>query len=153
HLADAKRMTCDLLVVGSGASGLSAAVTAAWHGLKVVVVEKEPVCGGATAWSGGWMWVPLNPLSQADGIVEDVELPRTYLRHVLGDRFDAARVDALLAAGPHMVAFFQNRTSLQFVSGTWIADIQGHVPGAGTGGPAVGPPPLPRPPAREDPPP
>jgi hypothetical protein len=48
--------------------------------------------------------------------------------HVLGDNFDAARVDALLAAGPHMVAFFQNRTSLQFVSGTWIADIQGHVP-------------------------
>jgi succinate dehydrogenase/fumarate reductase flavoprotein subunit len=138
----AQRIDCDLLVVGAGAGGLSAAVTAAWHGLNVLVVEKEPVCGGATAWSGGWMWVPLNPLSQADGIVEDVELPRTYLRHVLGDRFDAARVDALLAAGPHMVAFFQNRTSLQFVSGTWIADIQGHVPGAGTGGRSVGPRPL-----------
>ena len=70
---------CDLLVIGSGAGGLSAAVTAAWHGLDVIVAEKDAVCGGATAWSGGWMWVPLNPLSQADGIVEDPELPRTYL--------------------------------------------------------------------------
>ena len=40
--------------------------------------------GGATAWSGGWMWAPLNPLSQADGIVEDIDAPRTYLKHALG---------------------------------------------------------------------
>jgi succinate dehydrogenase/fumarate reductase flavoprotein subunit len=140
--SSSRQVTCDLLVVGAGAGGLSAAVTAAWHGLKVIVVEKEPVCGGATAWSGGWMWVPLNPLSQAEGIVEDPELPRTYLRHVLGPNYDEARVDALLKAGPHMVAFFENKTALQFVSGTWIADIQGHVPGAGTGGRSVGPKPY-----------
>jgi FAD binding domain len=133
---------CDLLVVGSGAGGLSAATTAAWHGLRVVVVEKDRVCGGATAWSGGWAWVPLNPLSQADGIVEDLDGPRTYLKHVLGEHYDAARVDALLDAGRHMVSFFEQNTALQFVSGTWIADIQGHVPGAGTGGRSVGPKPV-----------
>jgi succinate dehydrogenase/fumarate reductase flavoprotein subunit len=133
---------CDLLVIGAGAGGLSAAVTAAWHGLRVVVAEKEPVCGGATAWSGGWMWAPLNPLSQANGVVEDIEGPRTYLKNVLGDRYDEARVDALLTNGPHMVGFFHEKTSLQFVSGTWIADIQGHVPGAGTGGRSVGPKPF-----------
>ena len=64
----ARQTECDLLVVGSGAGGLSAATTAAWHGLRVVVVEKDRVCGGATAWSGGWAWVPLNPLAQADGL-------------------------------------------------------------------------------------
>jgi succinate dehydrogenase/fumarate reductase flavoprotein subunit len=110
--------------------------------MKVIVAEKEPVCGGATAWSGGWMWVPLNPLSQADGIIEDPEQPRMYLKNVLGDKYDEARVDALLEAGPHMVGFFENHTALQFVSGTWIADIQGHVPGAGTGGRSVGPKPY-----------
>jgi succinate dehydrogenase/fumarate reductase flavoprotein subunit len=51
----ASQVDCDLLVIGSGAGGLSAAVTAAWHGLKVIVAEKEPVFGGTTARSGGWM--------------------------------------------------------------------------------------------------
>ena len=71
-------LDCDLLVIGAGAAGLSGAVTAAYHGLRVIVAEKASVLGGATSWSGGWMWVPLNPLSQADGIVEDIDSPRTY---------------------------------------------------------------------------
>jgi succinate dehydrogenase/fumarate reductase flavoprotein subunit len=133
---------CDLLVVGGGAGGLSAAVTAAYHGLTVVVAEKAPVLGGATAWSGGWMWAPLNPLSQAAGIVEDIDQPRTYLKHALGEYYDESRVEALLENSRHMVAFFEKHTALQFVSGTWIADIQGHLPGAGTGGRSVGPKPI-----------
>jgi succinate dehydrogenase/fumarate reductase flavoprotein subunit len=137
-----REIDCDLLVIGSGAGGLSAAVTAAWHGLKVIVVEKDAVCGGATAWSGGWIWAPRNPLSQADGIIEDLELPRTYLRHELGDNYDAAKIDAFLDASPQMVAFFEKHTELQFVSGTWIADIHGNTPGAGTGGRSVAPKPL-----------
>jgi succinate dehydrogenase/fumarate reductase flavoprotein subunit len=133
---------CDLLVVGSGAAGLSGAVTAAYHGLKVIVAEKAPVLGGATAWSGGWLWAPLNPLSQADGIVEDLDAPRTYLKHALGEDYDEPRVEALLEHSRRMVAFFEKHTSLQFVSGTWIADIQGDLPGAGTGGRSVGPKPI-----------
>lgn len=125
---------CDLLVIGSGAAGLSAAVTAAWHGLKVIVVEKEPVFGGATAWSGGWMWVPGNPLARRAGIHEDPEQPRTYLRHELGERYDAALVDAFLDNGPNMVAFFEKHTALQFVDGNGIPDIHGDSPGAATGG-------------------
>ena len=137
-----REVDCDLLVIGSGAAGLSAAVTAAWHGLKVIVVEKDAVCGGATAWSGGWIWAPRNSLSQADGIIEDLELPRTYLRHELGDNYDAAKIEAFLDAAPQMVAFFEKHTELQFVSGTWIADIHGNTPGAGTGGRSVGPKPF-----------
>ena len=133
---------CDLLVIGSGAAGFAAAVAAASRGLKVIVVEKDTTCGGATAMSGGWMWIPRNPLSQADGIVEDPDLPRTYLKHELGSHYDAARVDAFLDAGPRMVEFFERETELQFVSGTWIADIHGNTPGAGTGGRSVGPKPY-----------
>jgi succinate dehydrogenase/fumarate reductase flavoprotein subunit len=139
---DATPAECDLLVVGGGAAGLAGAVTAAHHGLDVIVAEKAPVLGGATAWSGGWMWAPLNPLSQADGIVEDIEGPRTYLKHSLGEHYDEPRVDALLDNARRMVAFFEDHTSLQFVSGSWIADIQGDLPGAGTGGRSVGPKPI-----------
>jgi succinate dehydrogenase/fumarate reductase flavoprotein subunit len=135
-------LECDLLVVGGGAAGLSGAVTAAYHGLTVIVAEKAPVLGGATSWSGGWMWAPLNPLSQADGIIEDVDAPRTYLQHALGQNYDAPRIEALLENSRHMVGFFEKHTALQFVSGTWIADIQGDLPGAGTGGRSVGPKPI-----------
>lgn len=128
------RISCDLLVIGPGASGLAAAVTAAWHGLKVVVVEKATVFGGATAWSGGWMWVPGNPLAKRAGIHEDPQQPRTYLRNELGERYDPSRVDAFLDNGPHMVAFFDTHTSVQFVDGNAIPDVHGKVPGAGTQG-------------------
>jgi succinate dehydrogenase/fumarate reductase flavoprotein subunit len=131
------QIDCDLLVIGSGAGGLSAAVTAAWHGLKVIVAEKEPVFGGTTAWSGGWMWAPLNPLALRAGITEDPETPRHYLRHVLGNNFDEAKVSAFLDAAPRMVAFFEKKTALQFEGGTTIPDTYSSAPGAGTGGRSV----------------
>jgi succinate dehydrogenase/fumarate reductase flavoprotein subunit len=128
---------CDVLVIGSGAAGLSAAVTAAWHGRRVIVVEKDPVFGGATAWSGGWMWLPRNPLARRAGIHEEVSAPRAYLQHELGERFDPAIVDAFLEAAPAMVSFFEQHTALQFADGNGIADIHGDSPGAGTGGRSV----------------
>ena len=128
---------CDVLVIGSGAAGLSAAVTAAWHGQRVIVIEKDEVFGGATAWSGGWMWVPCNPLAQRAGIIEDRSQPRTYLEHELGEHFDPAMIDAFLEAAPNMVSFFERHTALQFADGNAIADIHGDTPGAGTGGRSV----------------
>jgi succinate dehydrogenase/fumarate reductase flavoprotein subunit len=128
------QMHCDVLVVGSGASGLAAAVTAAWHGLKVIVVEKDSVFGGASAWSGGWMWVPGNPLAKRAGIDEDPLQPRTYLRNELRDRYDSARIDAFLDNCPSMVAFFERHTELQFVDGNAIPDMHGKIPGAATQG-------------------
>jgi succinate dehydrogenase/fumarate reductase flavoprotein subunit len=86
NATDPTPIGCDLLVIGSGASGLAAAVTAVWHGVKVVVVEKDSVFGGATARSGGWMWVPGNPLAKRAGINEDPQPPKAYLKNELGDR-------------------------------------------------------------------
>ena len=60
----------DVLVVGTGASGMAAAVTAAHQGLKVLVVEKAPVYGGTTARSGGWLWVPGTKLAKEQGLHE-----------------------------------------------------------------------------------
>ena len=131
---DCERLECDLLVVGSGAAGLAAAVTAAQHGLRVIVVEKDPVIGGATAWSGGWMWGPGNPLARRAGIVEDMQQPRTYLRHALGAHYRAPLVDAFLDNAGPMVAFFEQHTALQFVDGNSIPDMRSELPGAATQG-------------------
>ena len=129
--------TCDLLVIGSGAGALSAAVTAAELGLRVIVVEKDPQFGGTSAWSGGWMWIPRNPLARQAGIVEDIERPLSYLRHELGDRFDLPRALAFLENGPRMVEFFQRRTALQFIDGNAIPDFHGRSPDAATGGRSI----------------
>ena len=136
-MADALPTHCDVLVVGSGAAGLSAAVTAATLGAKVVVVEKEPLYGGTTAWSGGWLWIPRNPLAVAAGIREDADGPRTYLRHELGANYDEARVEAFLQNGPQMVEFFQRETAVQFVDGNAVPDFHGASPGAREGGRSV----------------
>lgn len=130
-------LNTDVLIIGSGAGGLSAAVTAAAHGARVIVVEKDSVLGGATAWSGGWMWIPRNPLARRAGIDEDRAAPRRYLDAVLGNRFDAARIDAFLDSGPEMVDFFETRTRLHFDAGNAIHDIYGDLPGAGTGGRSI----------------
>ncbi|MFT0624138.1 FAD-dependent oxidoreductase [Ectopseudomonas guguanensis] len=127
-------LDCDLLVVGSGAAGLAAAVSAAHLGKRVILVEKDAVLGGATAWSGGWLWAPRNPLARRAGIVEDIEQPRTYLRNELGEHYRPELVDAFLQNCPDMVAFFEQHTALQFVDGNGIPDMHGDTPGAATGG-------------------
>ncbi len=130
-------LDCDLLVVGSGAGGLSAAVTAAHLGLKVVVAEKDPQYGGTTAWSGGWMWIPRNPLAVEAGIRENIDRPLSYLRHELGAHFDEQRARSFLEHGPRMVDFFRQRTALRFIDGNAIPDFHGHTPDAATGGRSV----------------
>lgn len=128
---------CDLLVAGSGAAGLAAAVTAAHRGLKVILAEKAEVLGGTTAWSGGWIWAPCNPVARRHGVTEDVREPRRYLEAVLGNDFDAELVDSFLAAAPEMVRFFETETSLRFEPGLKIPDTYGDLPGAGMGGRSV----------------
>ena len=128
---------CDLLVAGSGAGALSAAVVAAHLGLRVVVLEKEPHFGGTTAWSGGWMFIPRNPLARAAGIDEPVSEPRRYLQAICGAQFRAARIDAFLAHGPDAVQFHLDRTALRFVDGNAVPDFHGRAPGARSGGRSV----------------
>ncbi|WP_027535914.1 FAD-dependent oxidoreductase [Bradyrhizobium sp. WSM3983] len=125
---------CDVLVAGSGASGMSAAVTARYRGLDVLIVEKEPRFGGTTARSGGWLWIPGTSLAKAYGIEETPEQARTYLRHEAGNNFDAARVDAFLSAGPEAVDFFTTKTALRFDMPLVFPDYHAEAPGGTQGG-------------------
>jgi succinate dehydrogenase/fumarate reductase flavoprotein subunit len=125
---------CDVLVIGSGASGMSAAITAAAHGLKVLIVEKESKFGGTTARSGGWLWIPGTSLAKAWGIHEDPDLARTYLRHEAGNSFDAERVDAFIAHGPKAVDFFLRKTAVRFDMPLVFPDYHAEAPGGTQGG-------------------
>ena len=130
------RLDCDLLVIGSGAAGLAAALTGARSGLRVIVAEKDAVLGGTTAWSGGWIWAPGNAPARRAGIIEEPGAPRRYLQAVLGPHFDADKVAAFLTHAPRMVDFME-AAGIEFQGGFPIPDTYGHLPGAGMGGRSV----------------
>ena len=132
----------DVIVVGAGAGGLAAAVRAAHGGATVLVLESADVCGGATAWSGGWLWAPRSLLAHAEGVDEPIDDVKEYLRAALGEDYDETRVDAFLHAAPEMIEFFHTRTALTFVAGSRINDIYGHLPHAGTGNRSAGAQPI-----------
>lgn len=89
----------DLLVFGSGAGGLAAAVFAAQRGMRVLLCEKSPQLGGTTSTSGGVVWIPGSPQARKAGIVDSHEDVRTYLRGEAGDLYRDDLVSAYLAHG------------------------------------------------------
>jgi 3-oxosteroid 1-dehydrogenase len=90
----------DVLVAGSGAGGMTAALTAADAGLDTLIVEKAARYGGNTALSGGGIWIPNNPTLRGLGRTDDPEDVRRYLRSIVGDRVCEARIDAYVEHGP-----------------------------------------------------
>jgi 3-oxosteroid 1-dehydrogenase len=117
----------DVVVVGSGAAGMTAALTAAHHGLRAVVVEKAQTYGGSTARSGGALWVPGNEVLREAGVVDSVEQAHAYLEHVAGPDVPIARQRALIAHGPAMVALILAHTPLRFA---WVPDYPDYYPEA-----------------------
>jgi succinate dehydrogenase/fumarate reductase flavoprotein subunit len=105
----------DVVVIGSGAGGLSTAITAKKNGLDVVVLEKEPVFGGTTAFSGGVLWIPGNHLAKAAGHRDSKDAARTYIKGEAGNGFDEEAVEAFLDAGPEMLSFFERETAVKCV--------------------------------------
>ncbi|TBU90058.1 dehydrogenase [Stutzerimonas kirkiae] len=91
----------DLIVVGSGASGLGAALSAAREGARVVVVEQSSLVGGASAFSGALLWVPVNPKAAALSIHDDRERALRYIAATCGGGHDAERAAVYVEqAGP-----------------------------------------------------
>lgn len=107
--------TYDVVVVGSGAAGMAAAITARLRGLTALVVEKNDVYGGTTALSGGAVWVPNNFHLDAAGLGDTPEKARAYLDATVGDRVRADRKDAYVEHGPRMLREFHDRTAVRFV--------------------------------------
>jgi succinate dehydrogenase/fumarate reductase flavoprotein subunit len=124
----------DVVVVGTGASGMSAAVTAAHEGLKVLVVEKAEVYGGTTARSGGWLWIPGTKLATEQGLHEPQGAARSYLEHEASTHFDGARVDAFIENGPKAIDFFTSKTCVQFDMPPVFPDYHAEAPGGLPGG-------------------
>ena len=124
----------DLLVVGSGAAGFSAALTASHAGLDVLMVEKEKLFGGTTAYSAGVIWIPGNRHGRALGIADSKEDALTYLQHEAGNRLNLELANAFLDNCNPAVEFIENNTHVRYEAVPIWADYHPTKPGAAQGG-------------------
>jgi 3-oxosteroid 1-dehydrogenase len=132
----------DVVVVGSGAAGMVAALTAAHQGLSTVVVEKAPHYGGSTARSGGGVWIPNNEVLKRDGVTDTPEEARRYLHAIVGDVVPAEKIDTYLDRGPEMLSFVLKHTPLKLCWVPGYSDYYPETPGGKPTGRSVEPRPF-----------
>ncbi|WP_433634922.1 FAD-binding protein [Nocardia sp. CA-120079] len=133
---------CDVLVVGSGGGALTGAYTAAREGLRVIVVEATGHVGGTTAYSGGGMWFPCNPVLRRAGDDDTIEDALAYFRAVVGDRTPAELQDAFVTGGAPLVEYLESDRAFEFQVLPW-PDYFGMAPHARAGGRHIVPSPMP----------
>jgi 3-oxosteroid 1-dehydrogenase len=119
----------DVVIVGSGGGAMTAAALAAKAGLSTVVLERTPLIGGTSAYSGGACWLPGSEVQQRSGLTDSTEGARAYLAGVLDDP-DSERVEAFLSHAPELVAALEADELMDF---EWIPfseyyDAPGRVP-------------------------
>lgn len=127
----------DLVVIGSGAAGLTGALVAALGGARVIVLEKADLIGGTTAISGGGAWIPCNSHLGDVGVTDSREEALTYMRACSGEAADDAILEALVDHGAEMIRLLEEEAGLEFQA--WPAvggaiDYRPWLPGAKHGG-------------------
>ncbi len=139
---DAWDVETDLLVVGSGGGGMTAAAMAADLGGDVLLIEKTEFYGGSTAMSGGVIWVPDNHLMKLAGIDDSAEEAWQYLQAVTGGEVREGKLRAYIRQAPAMVKDLQERGIAAFGATTTYMDYYPELSGGKSGGRSLDPEPF-----------
>jgi 3-oxosteroid 1-dehydrogenase len=118
----------DIVVVGAGMAGLTAALAAKAEGLDVLVVEKSEHVGGTSAWSGGVIWAPDNHLMRAAGVADSAADGLRYLEAVVGAATSTARKEAYVRTIPEVLRFLE-RLGMEWVYADGAIDYYPEAPG------------------------
>jgi 3-oxosteroid 1-dehydrogenase len=130
--------TVDVLVVGSGGGGMTAALKAKADGLDTLVVEKSVQFGGSTALSGGGIWVPGAPSQRRAGYSPEADGTFTYLKEITGGLVSDERLRAYVDEAPEMMEFLEKSSSwFEFVWKPGYADYYPELPGGSERGSTI----------------
>jgi len=126
--------TVDLLVVGSGAGAMVAALAAHDQGGQTLLIEKSPQYGGSSAMSGGGLWIPNNHLMADVGIPDTREEAMEYMRATTAGLVPEDRLEAYVDEAPKMARFLCEKTQIELVAlpeyPDYYQDMPGSKPGA-----------------------
>lgn len=132
----------DVVVVGSGAGGMTAALSAKAQGLSAVVLEKSDRYGGTSAVSGGGIWVPCNEQMKTHGLSDSYAEARRYMDHLTDGSVAPERIDTYLRKAPEMVQFMAQRHHVHFRCVPLYPDYYPDRPGGKEGGRSMEPVPF-----------
>ncbi|MFM1856578.1 MAG: hypothetical protein RLZ83_1887 [Pseudomonadota bacterium] len=132
----------DIVVIGSGAAGLTAATVAAVEGRRVLLLEASPWVGGTTAISGGMVWIPANHKMAPAGLHDSMEAARAYLEASVPPAADAAPLQAFLDHGDEAIRDLEARTTLRLQPVLRYPDYYPERPGSTLGGRVLEPVPF-----------
>ncbi len=124
----------DVVVLGTGAAGLTAAIAAHESGAAAVVFEKADLVGGTTAWSGGQVWIPNNPHMPEVGVADSREKSIEYIMSLSRDMLEQPLIEAYVDAGPEMIELLEAKTPVQFYAVAGMPDYHPEFPGGSPGG-------------------
>ncbi|SDH71476.1 FAD-dependent oxidoreductase [Pseudomonas panipatensis] len=124
---------CDVLVVGSGAGGMTAALRARDLGLDVLVLEKSDRYGGTSAVSGGGIWIPNNHRIAALGGQDSAAEAIQYISTVTGGIVEPSRIEAYVEHARRMVEYLDRHSRVHFEAQPEYADYYPEAPGGKPG--------------------
>jgi succinate dehydrogenase/fumarate reductase flavoprotein subunit len=124
----------DVIVIGAGAGGMTAAAVAASEGLRVLVIEKTAFVGGTTAWSGGMVWIPVNGKMKQAGLADSPSDAANYLAATVPETENADLREAFLARGPEAVDYLEAHTEVRLQPVRTYPDYFPQMPGSTAGG-------------------
>ena len=104
----------DLVIAGSGAAGLSAAIIAQSKGLRVAIVEKTSLIGGTTSYSGGVVWIPNSRQNVATGLRDTLDEAERYLDSTVSTPYEREARREYLERGPEAFAYLESLTGPLF---------------------------------------
>src|ERR1700739_292233 len=120
----------DVVVLGTGAAGLTAAIRASAAGAAVGLFEKADQIGGTAAWSGGMAWIPGNPHMAGAGASDSREDALTYLMSLSNGMIDERAVQAFVDRGPEVVRWLEANSPVRFFAIAGFPDYPPENPGA-----------------------